>query len=294
MSGPAEQTAREEHIAMGRAFDLRCRELGIPLDPLLFWYHTVDLGNGMITPGSFDYRATVDHFGLPASMEGMTALDVGSATGFFAFEMERRGASVTSMELPALTLWDHFPGESTSGIVGKIRERLPYHSLLPRPEIAEAFQKMSVSALHRVLLDGPFRFCHERLGSRVERVYSTVYEIGATIGEAARFDAVMLGDILVHTIDPLSALASAASVCGGTLTIAGEVIGSSDDPPAIRYVGGDIAGSDLAEWWRPNLSWFQQVLTRLGFREIETSPIIQGRVRPGGEVFQKRIIWARR
>ena len=38
-------------------------------------------------------------------------LDVGSATGFFAFEFERRGAEVVSVELDSLYALDRFPGQ---------------------------------------------------------------------------------------------------------------------------------------------------------------------------------------
>ena len=40
----------------------------------------------------FDLRDYVDHYGLPERMDGMRALDVGTWDGFWAFEMERRGA----------------------------------------------------------------------------------------------------------------------------------------------------------------------------------------------------------
>jgi hypothetical protein len=76
-----------------------------------YWYHTVDLGDGLITPGMYDYRETIAAFGFPDDMHGMTVLDVGSATGFFAFEFERRGARVISVELPSLRDLDRFPGQ---------------------------------------------------------------------------------------------------------------------------------------------------------------------------------------
>ncbi|MQA30635.1 MAG: DUF1698 domain-containing protein [Luteitalea sp.] len=59
------------------------------------WYHCLDLGNGVVTPG---YTATKwgvsgDMVGLPPSLAGKSVLDVGSWDGFYAFECERRGAS---------------------------------------------------------------------------------------------------------------------------------------------------------------------------------------------------------
>ena len=57
------------------------------------WYHTIDLGNGQVTPGWFDMRPYVKHYGLPERMDGMRVLDCGTWDGFWAFELERRGAA---------------------------------------------------------------------------------------------------------------------------------------------------------------------------------------------------------
>jgi tRNA (mo5U34)-methyltransferase len=62
------------------------------------WYHTVDLGAGLCSRGDCDLRSTVDLHGFPDSLKGKTALDVGTTDGFWAFEMERRGAEVVAIE----------------------------------------------------------------------------------------------------------------------------------------------------------------------------------------------------
>lgn len=284
---------RDEHLRLVRQFDQRCAELGVVADPLYFWYHTVDLGDGLVTPGSFDYRSSLPSFGFPDDMSGKTVLDVGSATGFFAFEFEKRGASVVSVELPSLSHWDHFPGEPVAGILAKIRDRLPFHSVRPHEEIAEAFSALSDRDLHRILLDGPFAFCKKKLNSKVERVYSTIYDLDHAL-QGRKFDLVMLGDILVHTINPLEALATAAGICSGTLFIADDIIGEPDDAPSLTYIGGAEANSDIAEWWRPNLSWYINMLKRLGFTHVEISAPFSGIVRPGGELLPKRVVRAHR
>lgn len=59
-----------------------------------FWFHRMDLGDGVITPGrSGAATAKLPYFGLPDDMSGMRVLDVAAAEGFFSFEAERRGAS---------------------------------------------------------------------------------------------------------------------------------------------------------------------------------------------------------
>ena len=59
----------------------------------LRWYHTIDLGNGVVTPGLYDTPGECARVPLPASLEGRRCLDIGTADGFWAFEMERRGAA---------------------------------------------------------------------------------------------------------------------------------------------------------------------------------------------------------
>jgi tRNA (mo5U34)-methyltransferase len=56
------------------------------------WLHTIDLGDGIITPGIDDSPRRLERIKMPRNLAGKTVLDVGSWNGFFAFEAERRGA----------------------------------------------------------------------------------------------------------------------------------------------------------------------------------------------------------
>jgi len=57
------------------------------------WYHRIDLGHGIVTPGEADNLNVLKRLRLPKSFAGQTVLDVGAWDGFFSFEAERRGAS---------------------------------------------------------------------------------------------------------------------------------------------------------------------------------------------------------
>jgi tRNA (mo5U34)-methyltransferase len=59
----------------------------------LRWYHTIDLGDGVVTPGVDNTPERLARLDLPASLQGLSVLDVGAWDGFFSFEAERRGAS---------------------------------------------------------------------------------------------------------------------------------------------------------------------------------------------------------
>src|SRR6476659_1405170 len=68
------------------------------------WYHVLDLGDGIRTPGHFDLETTLPHYSLPARLDGLRVLDVGCSDGFFTFEFAKRGAKeVVAVDLPG---WD--------------------------------------------------------------------------------------------------------------------------------------------------------------------------------------------
>jgi len=62
------------------------------------WFHSIDLGNGIVTPGVDRSARRLKGIHLPPSLAGMSVLDVGTFDGFYAFEAERRGARVTATD----------------------------------------------------------------------------------------------------------------------------------------------------------------------------------------------------
>ena len=157
----------------------------------LRWYHSIDLPDGSTTPGEYDLRAIVAKLPLPASMEGMRCLDVGSRDGFYAFEMERRGAA----EVISLDIEDpddvHFPG-------------------VTRPDRA---------LIEKELADGHAAFdaAATALGSCVQRELRSVYDL-PELG-LLRFDFAVIGTLLLHLRDPLRALDGVRAVLGGRLLL---------------------------------------------------------------------------
>jgi len=62
------------------------------------WYHPIEVRPGIVTPGQNDARRVLEMLQLPADCRGMRALDLGTRDGFFAFELERRGAEVVAVD----------------------------------------------------------------------------------------------------------------------------------------------------------------------------------------------------
>ena len=62
-------------------------------------YHRMDLGGGLILDGEYDVARYFENYRIPDDLTGRTVLDVGTASGFFAFECARRGARVTAIDI---------------------------------------------------------------------------------------------------------------------------------------------------------------------------------------------------
>lgn len=205
------------------------------------WYHTIDLPGGTFTPGHYDKRPTLRRIPFPASLEGKRCLDVGTSDGFWAFEMERRGAA----EVIALDIDD------------------PAHYDWPEPRPGHLDRPANRGS------DGNrgFEVAHRALGSKVERVNCRVYDIDpAALGS---FDFVFIGSLLLHLRDPILALSCARTVVGGEL-MSVDIIGLVETIRRPRTPTATLVGKDIPRWWTPNLAGYRRMLTAAGF-EIDSS-----------------------
>lgn len=64
------------------------------------WYHKIDLGDGIYTPGTRNQSLTYNIYKeyLPENMEGLTVLDLGANACGFSIEFAKRGATVVAIE----------------------------------------------------------------------------------------------------------------------------------------------------------------------------------------------------
>jgi tRNA (mo5U34)-methyltransferase len=151
----------------------------------LRWWHTIDVAPGVSTPGGWDLRGTSARLPWP-DVAGKRCLDIGTMDGFWAFELERRGAA----EVVATDI-------------------APVHS--------------DVAKLRRA--HGPdeplgkhtFALAAELLGARAEYRERNVYDLDPSVD--GEFDVVVLGYVLQMLRDPLRALEAIRSVCRGHLLL---------------------------------------------------------------------------
>jgi tRNA (mo5U34)-methyltransferase len=206
------------------------------------WYHTIDLGSGVVTKGMFDHRAVVDRYLIPDDLSGLRCLDVGTMDGFWAFEMERRGAA----EVIAADVDD--PDEL---------DWPPAHRARTRPLLDETKQAR-------------FGLVHRVLGSNVTRVNRSVYDLDPA--ELGTFDLIFCGDLLVHLKDPVSAIERLRHVCHGSTILCN---------PVTRFRFGrrrplaEFDGLDEFQWWALSEAAIERIMRAVGFASVEVGPSFQ-------------------
>ncbi|HKO89081.1 MAG TPA: DUF1698 domain-containing protein [Burkholderiales bacterium] len=195
--------------------------------------------------GDWDLRGRVSPYLGKVDFNGKRVFDVGCASGFLSFEMEKRGASeVVSLDassvkqinfLPVKSFWDNFDNWAET------------------PEASAFLVRMKNS----------YWFAHREFGSNAKAWYGDIYNIPAELG---MFDVVVVAQILVHLRDPIKALWSAADRCSETLIIAEGMIESSQ--PMMKFISGRHNGAS-ANWWHLTTSLYDEILFIMGF-EIQS------------------------
>lgn len=200
----------------------------------LFWYHTIELPGGVVTPGLYDHRPLVPHYGLDADMGGQRVLDVATFDGFWAFELERRGADVVAADISRFSQCD-FP-----------------------PQVRHALIEQGLDRD-----TGPgFRLAHEALDSKVARIARSIYDLDPA--DVGTFDLVHVADLLIHLECPLAALRAVRSVTRGRALIA-DCFDPKLEAGTVRYMG---AWTDVP-WWLPSLETLGQMVIDAGFATVE-------------------------
>lgn len=65
------------------------------------WFHSIELPDGRLIPGVVSVealRTRISRYPIPQDLTGKRVLDVGAATGWNSFELERRGAQVMAVD----------------------------------------------------------------------------------------------------------------------------------------------------------------------------------------------------
>jgi SAM-dependent methyltransferase len=204
----------------------------------------------VVTPGQIDLRSAARRV-LPLDLSGKRALDVGTFDGFWAFELERRGAEVVAIDIGAV---------SDAQIPPNNRETVERESSAFGVEIGRGFE-----------------IATQLLGMRAERVVCSVLELTPEV-IGGPVDFAFIGALLIHLRDPVGGLERVLS----SLVPGGEL--HQLEPVSLRlsvlHPRRPVAQMQTLEtafnWWRPNWATLRAWLQTAGFVDIRR----QGLVRP--------------
>ena len=205
------------------------------------WYHKIDLGRGLVTPGrDFDdiwnvCRQMMDR----VDFRGKRVLDVGACDGLWSFEAERRGAAL-------VVATDLFP------------------YALDRFLFCRRVLKSNVVPLYNVSI--------YNLIDSLGRYLSSYTSPFAPFSNC--FDVVICFGVLYHLRDPLNALSQLRSVVsdGGNVLLETAYI-HAETKPVMLFNGGDTKRmyNDVTTWWAPSYSCLQEVCQTSLFKLEEAS-----------------------
>lgn len=210
----------------------------------LDWYHTFSLPGGVVTPGMFDHRAIVDRYLIPEDLTGKRCLDVGTMDGFWAFEMERRGAEVVAVDVDDESELDW-----------------------PRSIRAKVEPVMDQTKAER------FAIVAEALDSKVERRLVSVYDLDSQ--DLGTFDVVFCGDLLTHLKNPVGALEGLYRVTDGIAIVCNPTIPNRINwrirrafPPLKARPLVEFDGIDQFQWWALTEEALTRMMRAVGFDQV--------------------------
>lgn len=220
----------------------------------LGWYHTIDLGHGIATPGFIDNRPTVHLFGIPEDLTGKRCLDIGTYDGFWSFEFERRGASeVVGIDVDSPLEHD---------IPRLVKQRLIEQA--KREDLHASYNKQLSQVGMQIQGDG-WRLAAEIRGSKARRESLNVYDLSPE--RVGMFDVVLISQLLLRLRDPQTIIENMFSVCRGIAIVAEPYNADLEALPgaASAFVGTEEAGV----WWGHSIKSIRKMMAVAGFDPIE-------------------------
>lgn len=208
-----------------------------------FFYHAMELPGFGVVRGQWDLRGRFDDYVGGVKVAGKSVLDIGTATGFLSFEAEQRGASrVVSFDLSDARQQTFLPFKDK-----------PYY------REHERWVEQYGAEIER--WKNAYWLCHRLLQSRAEVYYGNIYDLPRELGQ---YDVVLVGSVLEHLSDQVTALASIARLTTETIVLVSPVLKTEE---RIARFEASASNPDYDfTWWIYSIGVYREVLAMLGFR----------------------------
>jgi SAM-dependent methyltransferase len=210
-----------------------------------FFYHAIDLPGFGLIPAHWDLRGRFGDYIGGVDVRGKSVLDIGTATGFLSFEAEKHGAT-------RVLSFDQRDGAD--------QRFLPFKDK-PAYRDPAGWAEQYRAEIER--WKNGYWLSHRLLGSKAEAFYGDIYDLPKELGE---FDIAIVGSVLEHLSDPITALASIARLTKERIIVVTPLLETEDR--IARFEGkADRPEADFT-WWTYSLGVYREVFGMLGF-EIE-------------------------
>jgi O-methyltransferase len=210
------------------------------------WYHAFELPDGTVLPGVWDLRGHESVYLGGVDLAGKRVLELGPATGYLTFAMERMGAEVVSFEAGFDVPIDTLPVRGQD--LFEDRQRV---------------MQETVDSNHDA-----WWYLHRTLGSSAKFVQGNIYDMPGDLGT---FDITVVGAILLHLREPWGALSQAAQRTTQTMVVTEPLQDDLDPPEANIMRFSPSAEHHLTNWWSIYPGAVDSMLGRCGFGKTETT-----------------------
>jgi O-methyltransferase len=209
-----------------------------------YFYHTMELpGRGVIDGRDWDLRGRVDEYLGNVDFSGQRVLEIGPASGFLSFEMEKRGGDVVSVEVTDDHGWDFVP--------------------YPAERLEEMFGPRLIVMQQ---LKNSYWFSHSAHQSKAKVYYGDVYNLPAALGQ---FDIAVMGAVLLHCRDPLRIVEQCGKMA--SLLIITDMFYPDLEGAPVCSLAPTPQNFLWHTWWHFSTQFFTQFLAVMGFTARETS-----------------------
>lgn len=207
-----------------------------------FFYHAMELPGFGLVRGHWDLRGKFDDYVGGVAMAGKSVLDVGTATGFLSFEAEKKGAA-------RVLSFDQKDGAQQTFLPFKDK---PYF------REPERWARQYGAEIER--WKNAYWLSHRLLDSKAGVYYGDIYRLPETLG---KFQVAIVGSVLEHLSDQISALASIARLVTETIVVVTPLLESEER--IARFEGrADHPDADFT-WWTYSPAIYREVFAMLGF-----------------------------
>lgn len=240
------------------------------------WFHTIDLGDGLITNGHPPSAVIAQAF---PDVRGRSVLDIGAWDGKYSFESERAGAS-------RVVALDHYVWRLDPVARQAYYDKCEAEGILPDPDMTD--RGFLVDTLPG---KAGFDMAHEYLDSKVD----TVVDDFATmdLDGLGTFDVVLYFGVLYHMVDPINSLKRVRRVTNELAVIetASVHLPGYEHASLTGFFAGNELHADYGNWFAPNPPALIGMCRAAGFRraELKASTVTA----PPGVVAQTRSRWGR-